>query len=586
MSHRASVADALWSELSALGISQVFSVSGGMIAPLLDALGKTDINVTFMHHEQSCAMAADSYYRISGRPAAVLVTNGPGASNVLTGVLGAFQDSIPLVVVSGQSPKHQSMDGGNLSLRQLGVQEADTRALSSAVTKSFESVREPGEIYDTVRSLFSIAVSSRPGPVWLEIPIDVQNQSAGEPPTASSSKTSQQSVFDKSQLLRVIEMLGEAKRPLVLVGNGIRLARAEGALSHFLSTSELPVVATWTGADLFSFSDKQFIGNLGILGERAANWAVQNCDFLLVVGSRLSIPIIGYDTKNFAPLAVKVMVDIDSAELAKPTLNFEERICADAKDFLEEVNRQKIPKVSNLGLWSEELFARKSATPLEDEELVQEPGCFDAYEIIAALGRVLEGNYTLVTDMGSSFTCTMQAFRREAPGRVFTSSGTSSMGFGVPGAVGAYFADPSRQIVAIVGDGGLQMTIQELQTVVHLKIPLKILVLNSGGYLAVSLTQDSLFDGRRMGSDPASGISTPNFLPIAQAYGLAAIQINPSAGELESQIDLALNMSGPVLIEVFLPKKQVMRPKVMSFRDDSGQMRSPTLDKMWPQRTD
>ena len=160
------------------------------------------------------------------------------------------------------------------------------------------------------------------------------------------------------------------------------------------------------------------------------------------------------------------------------------------------------------------------------------------------------------------------------------------MGFGVPGAVGAYFADPSRQIVAIVGDGGLQMTIQELQTVVHLKIPLKILVLNSGGYLAVSLTQDSLFDGRRMGSDPVSGISTPNFLPIAQAYGLAAIQVNPSAGELESQIDLALNISGPVLIEVFLPKKQVMRPKVMSFRDDSGQMRSPTLDKMWPQRRD
>lgn len=586
MSHRASVADALWSELSALGISQVFSVSGGMIAPLLDALGKTDINVTFMHHEQSCAMAADSYYRISGRPAAVLVTNGPGASNVLTGVLGAFQDSIPLVVVSGQSPTHQSMDGGTLSLRQLGVQEADTRALSSAVTKSFESVREPGEIYDAVRRLFSIAVSSRPGPVWLEIPIDVQNQSAGEPPTASSSKTSQQSVVDKSQILRVVEMMGEAKRPLVLVGNGIRLARAEGALSHFLSKSEFPVVATWTGADLFSFSDKQFVGNLGILGERAANWAVQNCDFLLVVGSRLSIPIIGYDTKNFAPLAVKVLVDIDSAELAKPTLNLDERICADAKDFLEGVNRQKIPKVSTLGPWSEELLARKSATPLEDEELVQEPGCFDAYEIISALGRVLEGNYTLVTDMGSSFTCTMQAFRRKVPGRVFTSSGTSSMGFGVPGAVGAYFADPSRQIVAIVGDGGLQMTIQELQTVAHLNIPLKILVLNSGGYLAVSLTQDSLFDGRRMGSDPASGISTPNFRPIAQAYGLTAIQIDPSAGELESQIDLALNMSGPVLIEVFLPRKQVMRPKVMSFRDDSGQMRSPTLDKMWPQRTD
>lgn len=586
MSDTTSVAEALWSELEALGISQVFSVSGGMIAPLLDALGKTEMNVTFMHHEQSCAMAADSYYRIAGRPAAVLVTNGPGASNALTGVLGAFQDSIPLVVVSGQAPTHQSLERAQLPLRQLGVQEADTRALAMGVTKSFESVKTPEELSDVVRRSFANAVTSRSGPVWIEIPIDVQNQPFVRPPATFAGTSSINSILDTLDVSRVAEMLGEAKRPLMLVGHGVRLARAESELSKFLSVSKLPVIATWNGADLFSFTDDQFIGNIGILGERAANWAAQNCDFLLVIGSRMSIPIIGYDTQNFAPLALKVMVDIDSAELGKPTLSFEKQICSDAREFLQELNRHEIPKVRDWGLWLRELVDRKSAIPLEDEELVREAGSFDAYEIVAALGRVLSGDYTLVTDMGSAFTCTMQAFRRKTPGRVFTSSGTSSMGFGVPGAIGAYFADPSRQTIAIVGDGGLQMTIQELQTIFHLKIPIKILVLNSKGYLAVSLTQDSLFSGRRMGSDPASGISSPNFFAIAQAYGLAAARLDPSRGALDSQIDSALSLPGPTLIEVFLPKKQLMRPKVMSFRNDSGQMQSPTLDKMWPEHPD
>lgn len=574
-----------WETLADLGLQHVFSVAGGMIAPLLDGLPESNLQPIFMHHEQSCSMAADAYFRVRGTPAVVLVTNGPGVSNAVTGVLGAFQDSVPMVVISGEVSARHQMTAIPQKVRQLGVQEAPTKEMVASITKGVFAIDKADSVQAVLREAFNMAVSGRPGPVWIIMPLDIQNAQAQEIDTSGHEgrvapvESSPKEIHGARDTLALLE---DSSRPLILVGHGVRLAGAEEKVLRLINQSGIPAVATWTGADIFSHDDPKYIGNVGILGERAANWAAQNADLLLVLGSRLSIPIIGYETQLFAPRAKVIHVDIDENELNKPTLNSHSRFCEDLSAFVSEIAANLRNDYSCPLPWLELVGDKKKEHPLENEEFLETDGCVDAYRVIYELSQLAPDDSVIVTDMGTSFTCTMQAFRRQRGIRVITSSGTSSMGFGLPGSIGAAVSRPEAQVIAVVGDGGLQMTIQELETLRYRNLPAKIVVLNSGGYLAISLTQDSLFSGRRVGSDSLSGLSTPDFCKVGSAYGISSIRISGQQKTFQEEFASALALSGPALIEIQIPPGQKMRPRVQSYRDSKGQLRSPSLEEMWP----
>jgi len=578
-----SAAEKLWDLLADSGFVSVFSVSGGMIAPLLNSLSVSRLRPMFMHHEQSCAMAAESYSRITGIPAAVLVTNGPGVSNALTGVLGAYQDSIPMLVISGQVSAAQQSSGSSRALRQLGVQEADTEKLVGGFVKAFHKIENTEELEEKVIRAVRECLEGRPGPVWLELAIDIQGSPMPEPAGKFEVGVRHKPKPTVATIKHFLEELGKSRRPLAIVGNGVHISRSESLVRDFLDLLGIPKVATWTGADIFDFEDELFVGNIGLLGERAANAAVQQSDFLLVLGSRLSIPVIGYDTKAFSPDSFKVMVDIDEEELFKSTLRIDLPVVSDLGEFLKlagtEMRQRAWPAKDD---WLTTVKQNKIELSIENERLVVQDGRIDSYEFVRNLGDAIDGPVNIVTDMGTSFTCTMQALRRRHGTRLLTSSGTSAMGFGLPGAIGASIASPGTPTICIAGDGGLQMTVQELQTVRHHQLPVKIFVLNSSGYLAISLTQDNLFEGRRVGSDFDSGLSTPSFARVARAYGIQSMIVEDKGQVSAEQISKIVERPGPELIEMYLPDDQVMRPRVMSFRDSEGNLRSPSLDQMWP----
>jgi acetolactate synthase I/II/III large subunit len=570
------ISDAVFEFLLNKGVNQCFAVTGGAAAHLFDSVSKFDINVTHLHHEQSCAMAADGYARLAKKPAVVLVTNGPGVSNAITGVLGAFQDSIPMIVISGQVSSKQMLKNGGGVERQFGVQEVETAPLVESIVKNFVSVSEASELESVLNESWEIATSGRPGPVWIEIPLDIQSQQVShvEPISLIPRKSNQH--YEKFKVL-----LQDSLKPLIVLGGGVHTSSAEIEAVDFARKTGIPVVSTWGAIDVFSAQDELYIGNFGILGTRISNYAVQKADLLLILGSRLSIPNTGYATELFSPHSIKVMVNIDPKEMFKKSIEIDLAIETELKQWLSEYPFSESDAKEVYSKWRENLKELDKEFGLSKEEFIHEAECIDSYEVIEKLSAAIENNATLVTDMGTSFTCTMQAFRNLNNSRVFTSSGTSSMGFGLPGAIGAFFADKSRPIYLIAGDGGLQMNIQELQTVKFHKIPLRIIVLNSNGYLAISIMQNNSFEGNYVGSNPESGIDAPDFCKVANAYGIQSFAVE-SIEELEEKFALLDAYPTAVLFEVKIPNAQLMRPRSQSLRRNDGTFYSNGLEVMWP----
>jgi acetolactate synthase-1/2/3 large subunit len=422
----------------------------------------------------------------------------------------------------------------------------------------------------------------RLGPVWLEVPLDVQNSPVPanwDRRDASVSRVIP--VFDL-KILECTALLSQSSRPLIVAGNGVHLSGAEPQLRLLAEEWGIPVVTTWSASDIFSFQNEHYVGNLGILGQRAANRAVQQADLLLILGTRLSIPCIGYATEKFAPSATKIMVDIDPNEIMKQTLaTIDIPIVADVAEFLTSLLLSSWDP-RDIAPWQKYLREIKNVLRLDKEEKADEEGFVDSYSFIEALSGQLV-NEIIVTDMGTSFTCTMQALKCNGKNRLFTSSGLSSMGFGLPGAIGAWVANRGP-VICIAGDGGFLMNVQELQTIVDNKVNIKIFVLDSNGYLAISIMQDNSFHGRRFGSDPASGVGSPDFLKVSEAFGIPAIKLEGALPNLESQIRKVLDSDGPVLCVVPLSPRQKMRPRVMSLKNQvTGQFESPSLENMWPE---
>lgn len=566
------VSDYIFDFLKSKNIDTIFSVSGGAAAHLLNSVAERDFKYICNYHEQACAMAAEGYARIANKPACVLVTNGPGSTNTITGIVGAYQDSIPMIIISGQVPVNQSLGSLNgIKLRQLGVQECDIISMVKSVTKYAVQVTNANDIIECLEEAYTQATTGRKGPVWLDIPLDIQ--SAQINPNA----------YDIDSLISAIL---NSKKPVIITGNGIHLSSSESEFLKLKDLLQIPVISTWTSKDIIDHNDPLFVGNFGLLGERAANFAVQNADLLLILGSRLSIPNIGYQSSLFSPNSVKIMVDIDRNELNKPTLKIDHPVNKDLKEFILEFTsallENKIPSWTD---WVNKTQTWKNKYPVYQPEYKLNKERINSFYFMEVLSKKLTDNTVIVTDMGTSYTCTMQSLQMNGKARLFTSSACCSMGFGLPGAIGAYFANPNKDIILIAGDGGLQMNIQELQTVIHNKIPLKIFLLNNNGYLAISLMQDNLFKSKYIGSNPDSGVSNPNFVKLADAYGFKTYKFSNNI-ELENNINNVLSTPGPVLCEIEMVENQLLIPRVQSSKDEKGKIVSNSLENMYPYLSD
>jgi acetolactate synthase-1/2/3 large subunit len=571
--------DYIFDFLKSKGINTIFSVSGGAAAHLLNSVAEKDFTYINNYNEQACAMAAEGYARIANKPACVLVTNGPGSSNTLTGVLGAYQDSIPMIIISGQVPVNQSLGSVDIDLRQLGVQECDIISIVRPITKYAIQITDPATVANHLAIAYNTATTGRMGPVWLDIPLDIQNAQI-EPAEWEITNIPDTSKYDPKE---IIDLVFKAKKPVIITGNGIHLSKTEKQFTTLKEALQIPIVSTWTSKDLMDHNDPLFVGNFGLLGERAANFAIQNADLLLIIGSRMSIPNVGYQSHLFSPNSIKIMVDIDENELKKPTIKIDHPIVEDLKYFIPELlaelnNRVDLPKWTE---WINKTQSWKAKYPVFQPEYKTNTERINSFYFMEVLSSKLTDNNIVVTDMGTSYTCTMQSLQMNGKNRLFTSSATCSMGFGLPGAIGAYFADPTKDIILIAGDGGLQMNIQELQTINHYKIPIKIFLLNNNGYLAISLMQDNLFKGKYIGSNPQSGVSNPDFLGIARAYGFITYKMNNNT-ELELNIDDVLSEDGPTFCEIKMVENQLLIPRVQSSKDADGKIISTSLENMFP----
>jgi len=579
------VTDFIFAQIAKLGIGDVFAISGGGAMHLVDSAGGTEgLRYIAVHHEQAATMAAEGHARITGKPGVALVTSGPGGTNAITGVCGAWIDSIPMIVISGQVTTDTLIE--NTGLRQFGIQESNIVEQVRSITKYAVTVKDPSTLRYHLEKALHLAVTGRPGPVWLDIPLDVQGQLVDLDSMSGFSPEPEADIRQhktelQGQVADCLAMLNKAQRPVLITGYGVRLAKAEAEILGLVEQLGIPVISSWTSSDLFPTDHQLYIGRSGIMGDRAGNFTVQNADLLLIIGSRMSIPQVGYNFKTFAREAKRIVVDIDRQELDKPSIRADLPICADAREFINELSRQ-IGTATPLAIpeWLERCRGWKKAYPVVLPEYKHNQDQVNSFYFIDQLSERLGSDAVVVTDMGTSFTCTMQTFRVKQGQRLFTSSGHASMGFGLPGAIGACLGSNREKVVCISGDGGLQMNIQELQTLVTYRLPIILFVLNNRGYLTIKLMQQNHF-GRYVGSDPSSGVVCPDMLKIAAAYGIPAERISTQV-ELEDRIDAVLAQPGPFICEIMMPENQPLIPRVSSLKKPDGTITAKPLEDLYP----
>ena len=578
------VADYVIKFLEDYGVEDIFTVSGGGSIFLCDAVARAKkLKYYCCHHEQAASYASEAYARTKNSLGVSLVTTGPGATNAISGACGSWMDSVPHLLISGQVFLNQTI--GTTGLRQLGVQEINIIDIVKPVTKYAVMVTDPEKIKYHLQKAIHLTTTGRPGPVWIDIPANIQNAQINEKELIefNSSEIPVENNPDFSEkIAQVANLLKEAKRPLLLAGHGVKLA---GATNEFLKLAEqhqVPLTTSWNADDIVSFDHDLFIGRPGAFASRGVNFAIQNADLLISIGSRLPFMITGYNSKDFARNARVVMVDIDQTELDKSCLNIFSKVRSDANDFLVALNQQlSKDQFQAPQEWVKHCQNWKQKYPVILPEYKDHQGSINSYHFIDLLSDLLQANDVIVTDMGLSFVGTHQAFRTKTGQKLMTNSGFAPMGWGLPAAVGACIANGNKQTICLSGEGGLMMNIQELATMMHHKLPIKLFIYNNGGYLTIKQTQQLGFNGRLMGSDESSGISFPDFVKVAEAHGIPSIRLD-SHLNLKDNIQNFLEDDGMGICELMLDHEQDQCPKAINRRKIDGTSEPTVFEDMYP----
>ena len=568
------------------GIKDCFMVTGGGAMHLDDAIGHQEgLHCTFNHHEQACAIAAEGYTRMTGKLSVVCVTSGPGGTNAITGVMGGWLDSIPMFVISGQVKRETTIWAvPDLNLRQLGDQEFNVIDSVKNMTKYSVMVTNPQEIaYHLEKALF-MATNGRGGPVWLDIPLDVQGAKINTEDLIHFNPD-QEVVWrtpdvKQSAIDIVLQKIRNAKAPLVLAGTGINLGGAQQKLLDFLEKYQIPVVTAWNANDTVAYDNPYYVGMPGTVGMRSGNFAIQNCDLLISLGCRMNIRMIGYTHHDFAKNAFKVVVDVDPRELIKPTVQSDLPIHADVNQFLDSMIKQEYSPVDSHKKWVKWCKDLLFKYPTVKEEFHKD-GLINPYVFIDKLFSHLNSSDRIICGNGAACVITFQAAKVKQGQRMFTNSGCAAMGYGFPAAVGVAVSDNSKRTICIDGDGSVMMNIQELATVAHNKLNVKLIILNNNGYLSIRQTQRNLFQPPFIGIDSESGVGFPSFEKLADAFGLKYFRIDHenTSDEILKQV---LDSDGPCVCEAVVDPNQNFEPKSSSKVLSDGRIVSPSLDDMAP----
>lgn len=591
---RQRLADYVADFLVSKGVTDVFSVVGGGAMHLNDALGHKDgLKVTYNHHEQACAIAAEAYARLDNKIAAVCVTTGPGGTNALTGVVGGWLDSIPMFIISGQvrydtTARYAMQFTDGMPLRAMGDQEYDIVKSVEPMTKYATMIENPMQIRYALEKGWHLATTGRPGPIWIDIPVNYQggyietDDLKGYDPEEDDKLLPppvKQEVIDL-----ILEKIKNAKRPVFHAGYGIRLSGGYDKFRSVMEKLNIPVVTYWNAVDLIEDDHPLYCGRAGNMGDRPGNWAIQNADLVLAVGTRISIRQVGYNWKTWARAAEVIMVDIDQAEMKKPTLHVEMPVWADAKDFLTKLDASAKAPVNIGGEWLATCQRWKKEYPAILPRQWEENGeTANVYAFVRYLSSRLPENSLTAVSNGACCVVGNQVYVIQKGSRMANNSAIASMGYGLPAAIGTCIGGGRRTTICLEGDGSIMMNLQELQTVLTNKLPIKLFLINNNGYHSIRITQTNLFSNHcKVGIGPESDdLSFPDFEKIAKAFGYPYFSAR-SNEEMKRVVDEALKTDGPVFCEIFTDTKQVWEPKSSTKRLEDGTLVSPPLEDLAP----
>jgi len=584
------VADHIVRIVEAAGAECAFMLTGGMMMHLMDAFGRSSrIRYFCNHHEQACAMAADAYARQSGKLGVCLATSGPGATNLLTGLVGAYQDSVPVLFLTGQCKRRETVRGrGIAGLRQCGFFEVDIIPIVQSVTKYAAFVDEPCDIRYHLEKAIHLATTGRPGPVLLDLPLDVQGAHVAESelrpylPEAGTAGSSPQ--FCRQELRRVIDAVARAKRPLILAGHGVRSAGLVEEFRSLVDRWQVPVVTSMMAKDLLHDDHCLLSGQIGLRGHRGANLVVQSADLVLTIGCSLHIQTVGNEGELFAPDALKIQIDCDPALLKREHVGAQWMLQWDLRDYLPALEQEVTSAWPGAcGSWPKMCLDLKQrfSSRNEPHSVGDAKRPINLYEFVDLLSEAMTGSESVLTDAGQPFYVLPQALKLKKGQRYLTPGSFAEMGWALPAAIGAAGAAPEKQIVAVIGDGSFQTNTQELQTLAHHRFNIKLFVINNDGYASIRNTQNNFFNGFHVGSTPLSGVTLPPLRKLAEAYGIPYV-LCENRGEAATRIREVLNTSGPCICEVMNQLDQRVMPIVPSYQSPDGSMRSKALHEMVP----
>lgn len=570
------VADYIISFLEHIGSKKIFLLPGGGNMYLVDAVAKNKkIEAIPMHHEQSTGIAAEAYSRISGKLGVALVTTGPGATNVITGVAGAWIESSPMIIISGQVKTKDMI--GSKKLRQSGVQEVNILPMIKNITKYSITLKNEKNLETILYKAYNEAISGRPGPVWIDVPLNIQAKKIKKPNFIKKNKNNNK----KKLNIKFLEtILLNSKKPVILIGHGVRIAKAEKLVEKLSKKFLIPILFTWNSMDMLPFKNKNNFGKPGGVALRYPNFIIQNSDLLISIGSSLDNIITAYNPNQFAKSAKKIMVNIDKHVLKNNKIKCEKKISADCKLFLNEFLNFKI-KNKSWPKWLEFCKNLKEQFKLENEKKFNNKGKIRHYELVKALSKYIPENFLIATgSSGLSIEQFYTFFENKKNQRIFLTSGLGSMGFGLPAAIGSYFAN-KKKMCLIEGDGSFQLNLQELAVIAKFKIPIVIIIFNNQGYASIRNTQKNYFNERYCGTGPEAKLGFPNYDKLSEAYQIDYIKLKKRE-ELNKLNKIFRNINRPIIVDVILKENETLSPKVSSVVSDNGKIQSLPLEDMSP----